>query len=764
MATAAIYARVSSARQAKDETIASQTLALREHAHVQGLDVPEEWVFEDAGHSGATLVRPGLEQLRDLAAQGVIDVVLVYSPDRLARKFAYQALLIEEFARSGVAVRFVKGPRGDSPEDQLMVQFQGMFAEYEKAQLAERYRRGKAYRAKTGSVNVLSGAPFGYRYIRKTPDCGARYEVIEHEAALVTELFRRYADEGATVADLTRWLTSAGIVTRTGKSRWDRSVIWGMLRNPAYAGRAVFGKTMAIHEQPGLNRVARLQGRATPRAVKTVDRPQQEWTEITVPAIVDAETFDRVQARLAGNKRFATRASSRPSLLQGMAACSACGYAYYRTSTRTTNKKIFYYRCLGSDGWRYEGGRVCTSPPVRADYLDQVVWEHITGLLADPALIRAEIDKRLATARTSDPVIRQRKQLQTALAKASKAITAMIEAYQEQLITIDELRSRMPHLRATEAGVRAQLDAAEACAADRDAYLKLAGDLEDFLAQLRTTATTASTDQRRRVIRLVIKDVLIGPEKITIRHRIPTRADSTRVTQHDRQPDTEGDTQSGCQLRWGRARCPLRGSLPACRPCAVLDHSRAQPFPDEPQDPLIRDAMLDELMHPPVVDGVVEATDVRVEYPVHLPLLDPDRQRIQRVMRAAPGPEPVRETEEVHLVDGVQHRDDGPLEDLVLQAGDAERPQPPVRLRDVHPARWLRPVGAAVDPIVQVPEVSLQVLPVGTPRHAVRARGSPRAQRPVGSPQAIQRDMVQQRREPRSPVLPCNPAHTLQRT
>jgi site-specific DNA recombinase len=306
MATAAIYARVSSARQAKDETIASQTLALREHARVQGLDVPEEWVFEDAGHSGATLVRPGLEQLRALAAQGAIDVVLVYSPDRLARKFAYQALLIEEFARSGVAVRFVKGPRGDSPEDQLMVQFQGMFAEYEKAQLAERYRRGKAYRAKTGSVNVLSGAPFGYRYIRKTPDCGARYEVIEHEAALVAELFRRYADEGATVADLARWLTSAGIVTRTGKSRWDRSVIWGMLRNPAYAGRAVFGKTMAIHEQPGLNRVARLQGRATPRALKTVDRPQQEWTEIAVPAIVDAATFDRVQARLADNKRFAT--------------------------------------------------------------------------------------------------------------------------------------------------------------------------------------------------------------------------------------------------------------------------------------------------------------------------------------------------------------------------------------------------------------------------------------------------------------------------
>src|SRR5262249_25251895 len=231
-----------------------------------------------------------------LAARGCVDVVLVYAPDRLARKFACQALLIEEFNRAGVRVEFVKGPRGDSPEDQLMVQFQGMFAEYEKAQLAERYRRGKAYRAKAGSVNVLGGAPFGYRYLRKTPECGARYEVIDHEAALVAELFRRYADDGATIADLARWLTSEGVPTRTGKARWDRSASWGTRRNPAYAGRAVFGKTQVLHEQPGLNRVARLTGRQTPRPVKTIDRPREEWTEIAVPAILSEDTFERVQA------------------------------------------------------------------------------------------------------------------------------------------------------------------------------------------------------------------------------------------------------------------------------------------------------------------------------------------------------------------------------------------------------------------------------------------------------------------------------------
>ena len=279
----------------------------------------------------------------------------------------------------------MKGPRGDSPEDQLLVQFQGMFAEYEKAQLMERYRRGKAWRAKSGSVNVLSGAPFGYRYVRKTPESGARYEVVPHEAALVAEMFRRYADDGAAIAGLRRWLTAEGVRTRTGKERWDRSVIWGMLRNPAYAGTAVFGKTQAIHEPAGLNRTARLAGRTVPRQVRVQDRPEEEWTRIPVPALVDEETFDRVQQRLEDNKRFASRNTKVPSLLQGLAACASCGYGYYRTSTTTTaRKKIYYYRCLGSDDYRYQGGRVCQNKPVRAGYVDQVVWDHVTALLADP--------------------------------------------------------------------------------------------------------------------------------------------------------------------------------------------------------------------------------------------------------------------------------------------------------------------------------------------------------------------------------------------
>ena len=370
-------------------------------------------------------------------------------------------------------------------------------------------------------------------------------------------MFRRYADDGAAIADLRRWLEDQGVRTRTGKERRDRSVIWGMLRNPAYAGTAVFGKTQVIHEPAGLNRTARLAGRTVPRQVRVQDRPEQEWTRIPVPALVDQETFDRVQQRLEDNKRFASRNAKVPSLLQGLAACASCGYGYYRTSATTTSgKKIYYYRCLGSDDYRYQGGRVCANKPVRADYVDAVVWDHVTALLADPALVRAEIGKRLDRARTSDPFTRKRGQLEQSLAKTTTSIAAMVTAFSEQLVTIDELRARMPALRAREAGLKDQVVALDAQAADRDAYLKLADGLEGFLSGLRQNSATATTEDRQRVLRAVVQDILIGPDKLTIRHRIPVREPASGG--HHDSTDTEGDMRESSLLRWGRDYPALR--------------------------------------------------------------------------------------------------------------------------------------------------------------------------------------------------------------
>src|SRR5882757_11151914 len=214
MKLAAIYARVSSDQQREEHTIASQTAALIEFAKKHELEVPKEWVFEDEGYSGATLERPGLERVRDLAAEGQIQAVLVYSPDRLSRKYAYQILLIEEFARHGVETLFVKAPQGTTAEDQLLVQFQGMIAEYERAQILERSRRGKRHRAKSGEVSVLSGAPYGYLYIRKTEETLASYRVIDAEARVVQRVYEMYTIAGLSIGEITRRLNAEGIPTR----------------------------------------------------------------------------------------------------------------------------------------------------------------------------------------------------------------------------------------------------------------------------------------------------------------------------------------------------------------------------------------------------------------------------------------------------------------------------------------------------------------------------------------------------------------------
>lgn len=362
-------------------------------------------------------------------------------------------------------------------------------------------------------------------------------------------MFTRYADGGTAIGELTRWLTGLGVPTRTGKTRWDRSVVWGMLRNPAYAGRACFGKTMRTEQSASLNRTARLAGRAVPRHYTVTDRSREDWVEIPVPALVSEPTWDQVQRRLADNKRYASRNSKNPSLLQGICACSGCGYAYYRTSTRTTNKTIYYYRCLGSDDYRYEHGRVCANKPVRADYLDTLVWDHITALLADPALIRTEINKRVEQHRTADPATATRQRLDTALAKATTAITRLISAFQEELISLDEIRSRMPELRARATSLRHQIHALDSQLADRDVYLQLADNLEDFLTGLRDKTATATIAERQRVLRLLVKDVLVGPDTITIRHSIPVRHNPSSQTNASLQTDTEGETRRDCPLR-----------------------------------------------------------------------------------------------------------------------------------------------------------------------------------------------------------------------
>jgi len=519
MRMAAIYARVSSEQQREENTIASQTASLIEFAKNHELEVPQEWVFEDEGYSGATLQRPGLERVRDLAAEGQIQVVLAYSPDRLSRKYAYQILLIEEFTRQGVETLFVKSPPGNSAEDQLLVQFQGMIAEYERAQILERSRRGKRHRAHAGEVSVMSGAPYGYRYIRKTDEAPAAYLVDEAEASVVRRIYEMYTVDGLSIAEITRKLNREGIPPRKA-SRWERSVVWGILRNPAYRGVACFGKTrLSARTQM---RPQRRRGVTTPSHTAGHQRPREEWIEIPVPALVTEETFARAQELLHQNKIRSRRRTIAPSVVQGLVGCAKCGYALSRTSTQTSARKIHYYKCIGSDSWRKLGGPVCDNKQfIRQELLDQIVWAEVVRLLQDPVLIQQELDRRLAAARTSDPTRKREQSLQRELSHVGKGIERLLTAYQEELLSLEQLRERMPMLRQREHALRAELQAIADQANDRAVFLRLAETLTAFLARLRSAAETLSVLERQRIVRLLVKEILVGEDSITIRHSIP---------------------------------------------------------------------------------------------------------------------------------------------------------------------------------------------------------------------------------------------------
>ena len=323
---AAIYARVSSEQQAGAQTIASQLAALRERVAADGFALPEELTFVDDGVSGATLVRPGLERLRDLAAAGGLDRLYVHSPDRLARKYAYQVLLLDELARVGVAVVFLNRAPGSTPEDELLLQVQGMVAEYERAKSLERARRGKLHAARTGAVSVLGHAPYGYRYVRKADGGGqARYEVLPAEARVVRQVFAWVGRERLSMAEVARRRQAAGIATKSGKPRRDRSLIWAMLRNPAYKGEAAFGKSRVGPWPPPLRPV---RGRpAQPkRPASVAATPPEERITVPVPPLVSAELFEAVQEQLAENRRRARRdRRGTQFLLQGLAVCACCG-------------------------------------------------------------------------------------------------------------------------------------------------------------------------------------------------------------------------------------------------------------------------------------------------------------------------------------------------------------------------------------------------------------------------------------------------------
>jgi len=516
----ALYARVSSDQQADANTIDSQVAALRERIVADGVDLGSVLEFIDAGYSGASLVRPALERLRDIAAAGGLDRLYVHCPDRFARHYAYQVLLLEEFTQRGVEVIFLNRPLGHTPEDQLLLQVQGVIAEYERAKFLERSRRGKRHAAQEGRVGILCHAPYGYRYVNKQEGGGnARFDIIGDEARVVQQVFAWIGHDRCTINAVCRRLHQAGIRTRTGKAHWDHKTIWDMLNNPAYKGEAAFGKTRWTPVGPRLH-APRGRPAHSRRGYSGKEVPKDEWITIPVPALVEAALFEAVQAQLDENRRRA-RISEKGSryLLQGLLVCGPCGYAY---CGRTNDAHNAYYRCAGAMNIPRHGfARVCGSKPLRMDQTDAAVWHEVCRLLAQPERLEQAYRQRLHPAQPSAAS----HGLETQMSKLRRGLARLIDSYADGLIDKQEFEPRMTHMRARLQHLEAQMQHVQAEGEMEEELRLILGRLETFAAQVHNGLQQADFHTRREIIRSLVKRVEVDQQHL----RVVFRVNSTSV-------------------------------------------------------------------------------------------------------------------------------------------------------------------------------------------------------------------------------------------
>lgn len=518
---AAIYARVSSSKQNEDGTIESQISSLHDYAKKHDFEVPEGWIFQDSGITGSTIQRPGLDDLRDLIASGSADIVLIYHPDRLARKYVYQALLLDEFAKCGVEVIFYKNKRAETPEEHLLEQFQGVFAEYERAQITERCRRGRLHKAKQGSVSVLPNAPYGYRYIRDEKSNLARYELHEGESDTVLRLFEMYALEGKSINALCSYMNQSGNKPRKSHLGWDRETIRRILRNRAYIGLAGFCKTEKCEGNP--QRIIRAPKSGRTQASKYARREnlEENWITIPVPIIITDNLYRLAQNKLNNAQRFASRNTKTPSILQGILVCSKCGGSYYKKSRKNARTYYCCHRTL------LKGTKLCDNRSIRQEELDHYVWEWVISILRTPELVEAEIKRRSIEDPEKKHIASRKMSLQREQNSLLLSRNKLLDAYTEgECLSLEELKKRMHVLNQKIQQVERELAIIEAQTDFEERAKESRLTLEKFAETLDNSSTSLSIEEKQKVVRALIHEIVIHEDSINIKHCIPTKKES----------------------------------------------------------------------------------------------------------------------------------------------------------------------------------------------------------------------------------------------
>jgi len=524
MRRAALYARVSTDRQEKEQTIQSQLSAIALYADQQGLRYTPALTYTDEGYSGTWLDRPALDELRDHAREGRFDVVVVLCPDRLARRYAYQVLLLEELKRTGIEVHFCERPISDTPDDQLLMQIQGAIAEYERAKLLERCRRGRLHRARQGEL-APPITPYGYHYAARKYGGDGKIRIDEDEAAMVRQAFAWYAEEGVSLLGLVKKLNASPWKTRRGKKEWNSTTARAILQCEWYVGRAYYNRIRHRARERTREEISR----GEPQKVERSERPRSEWITVAVPRIVDDALFERVQQRMQENRRFSDRRLKRKHtyLLRGLLRCGMCGYSYLGMTqpTRRPDRPGFrYYRCSA----RYESERTlagltgrCANQTLRGDGVDEVVWTTVRDLLLNSDVLAGHLRDWLERTTSADTCEEQMQLAANRLGELKRQRERLIDAYQTGALHLTDFGTRKTTIEERILAVEHERAELGSSAVRHELAVRHAAGAEGVVGQLRQQLADPSFEVKRAILRLVIDKVVVINHRLEIHLALP---------------------------------------------------------------------------------------------------------------------------------------------------------------------------------------------------------------------------------------------------
>jgi site-specific DNA recombinase len=521
---AAIYVRVSTQRQAQAQTIDQQITRLRAHIGEQDWSLESEHVFVDDGYSGAKLNRPGLDSLRDRAALAEFDVVVVTEPDRLARNYVHQMLVIEELEKHGISVEFLDRPMSDDPHDRLLLQIRGAVAEYERTLITDRMRRGRLMKYRAGKLLPWGRPPYGYRVNPGHPRDPDGVRLDEAEAAVVAQMFDWYLEPDVTLYHVARRLTDLELLTPAGKSRWSVSTVRGILTNDAYTGVAYAHRLRVV---PSNRRLSAL--RPIGKGESAVERPKEEWIPIPVPTMVTRDVFDQVQAKLSLNQQKASRNNkAHQYLLRGLVSCGICRLSAHARTLHSD--RYHYYVCAGhTNALRTAPGERCKSRYIPVSQLDELVWQDLCQVLTQPDIIAYELGRAYGGHWAPQELRARIDTLNQAEGLLKHQQARLLEAYLASVIHLEEFGRKRSELTQKQQALATQRLQLEMTVTERVELSGLAASIEAFRISVRSLLEHATFAQRRQLVELLIDRVVVIENRVEIRYVIPTRSDGPQV-------------------------------------------------------------------------------------------------------------------------------------------------------------------------------------------------------------------------------------------